>query len=189
MHPFGFLRCARIRDATLEGAPGARNGALMGVLGDVVDADRERAGTGTRRHRLRNHDLTSAKEKVPRELLTLRDSWFHLHYNAGESLLHSVNEIVPQNASLSLPIAMLFRDDLALRASIGTARSRIDRMIAAASRASCARPYGTPWTRLLRLLATATPCTACLLLPKHTLRATMTIPLLRLRLHQIQAQR
>ena len=61
----------------------------------------------------------------------------------------------------------------------GAARSRIDRMIAAASRASCARPYGTPWTRLLRRLATATPCTACPLLPKHTLRATMKIPLLR----------
>jgi hypothetical protein len=53
---------------------GARDGTLMGVLGDVVDADRERAGTGTRRHRLRNNDLTSGKEKVPRELLTLRDS-------------------------------------------------------------------------------------------------------------------
>ena len=90
------------------------------------------------------------------------------------------------NASLSLPIAALFRDDLALRAAIGAARSRIDRMIAAASRASCARPYGTPWTRLLRLLATATPCTACPLLPKHTLRATMKIPLLRPRLHQIR---
>lgn len=49
-------------------------------------------------------------------------------------------------------------------------------MIAAASRASCARPYGTPWTRLLRPLATATPCTACPPLPKHTLRATMKIP-------------
>ncbi len=88
------------------------------------------------------------------------------------------------NASLSLPIAALFRDDLALRAAIGAARSRIDRMIAAASRASCARPYGTPWTRLLRPLATATPCTACPLLPKHTLRATMKIPLLRPRLNQ-----
>jgi len=30
--------------------------------------------------------------------------------------------------------------------------------------------------RLLRPLATATPCTACPLLPKHTLRATMKIP-------------
>jgi len=59
-------------------------------------------------------------------------------------------------------------------------------MIAAASRASCARPYGTPWTRLLRPLATATPCTACPLLPKHTLRTTMKIPLLRPRLHQIR---
>jgi hypothetical protein len=57
-------------------------------------------------------------------------------------------------------------------------------MIAAASRASCARPYGTPWTRLLRPPATATPCTACPLLPKHTLRTTMKIPLLRPRLHQ-----
>jgi hypothetical protein len=41
-------------------------------------------------------------------------------------------------------------------------------------------------TRLLRPLATATPCTACPLLPKHTLRATMKIPLLRPRLHQIR---
>jgi hypothetical protein len=50
----------------------------------------------------------------------------------------------------------------------------------------CARPYGTPWTLLLRPLATATPCTACPVLPKHTLRATMKVPLLRPRLHQIR---
>jgi hypothetical protein len=74
MHPLGFLRCARVANATLERVTGARDGALMGVFGDVVDADRERAVPGTRRHCLRSHGLTSAKEKVPRELLTLRDS-------------------------------------------------------------------------------------------------------------------
>ena len=43
----------------------------MGVFADVVDPDREGARMSARRHRLRNHDLASAKEKAPRKLLTL----------------------------------------------------------------------------------------------------------------------
>ena len=46
MHPLGFLRCARIANATFEGVTGLRDGALVGVLGDVVDADREACGYG-----------------------------------------------------------------------------------------------------------------------------------------------
>ena len=49
--------------------------------------------------------------------------------------------------------------------------------------AFCDRPLFTTGPGCSDHFATATPCTACPLLPKHTLRATMKIPLLRPRLH------
>src|SRR5580704_3556864 len=95
MHPLGFLRRARIANATLERVTSSRDGALVRMLGDVVDPDRERPGVCARRHRLRNHGPTSAKEKAPRELLALEPLEFHPHYYAGESRAIFVTSSIP----------------------------------------------------------------------------------------------
>ncbi len=59
VNPCRFLRRACVRDATLEGGACGRDGALVRVLGNVVDADGEGPSVGTRRDGLRNHAANS----------------------------------------------------------------------------------------------------------------------------------